>query len=80
MGWLLVADVAAGAAGALLLGVLIDRLGKRAVMLMADLLRAAVLGLLTWLPIRDVLAEWMLVLAAAANGLLTVAFELAQSA
>ena len=79
MGALVVADVAAGAVAALLLGTLIDRTGKRAVMIVADLLRAAVLALLAWLAYRGALAMWMLVAGAVASGALTVAFELARS-
>jgi MFS family permease len=79
MGALVVADVAAGAVAALVLGTLIDRAGKRAVMVITDLLRAAVLALLAWLAYQGVLAMWMLVVAAVASGALTVAFELARS-
>lgn len=80
MGWLLVADVLAGAVGGLLLGAWIDAQGKRRVMLIADVLRAVVLaalGLLAWL---QQLSLALLVVAAAASGLLTVAFEMARSA
>jgi len=80
MGWLLVADFAAGAFGALLLGAAIDHAPKRAVMLLCDLLRAALLAVLAFLAHRQLLVWWMLVVAAAASGLLTVAFELARSA
>ena len=80
MGVLLVADVAAGAAGALALGAVVDRMGKRALMVAADVARAALLAVLAWLAASQVLALWMLVLAAAASGLLTVLFELARSA
>ena len=80
MGVLLVADVAAGALAALLLGSAIDRLGKRAVMLAADVLRALLLAALAALAALQVLSLWMLVLAAVASGLLTLAFELARSA
>jgi Na+/melibiose symporter-like transporter len=80
MGLLLVADVAAGAVGSLLLGTLVDRLPKRRIMIIADLSRAALVGLLA-------LAVWLgkatmplLVLAAAAAGLLSILFELARSA
>ena len=79
MGALVVADVAAGAVAALVLGTLIDRAGKRGVMVLADLLRAAVLALLAWLAYHDALAMWMLVAAAVVSGALTVAFELARS-
>ena len=80
MGALVVADVAAGAVAALFLGALIDRRGKRAVMVSADVLRAAVLALLAWFALRGALAMWMLVAAAVATGALTLAFELARSA
>ena len=80
MGALVVADVAAAGVAALFLGTLIDRSGKRAVMVSADLLRAATLALLAWLAYRGALAMWMLVAAAVAGGALTTAFELARSA
>ncbi len=80
MAALLVADVAAQALASLVLGTWVDASGKRAVMLLADAARAAVLGLLA-------LAAWWawvsfagLLLAAAASGMLTVCFELARSA
>ena len=77
---LLVADVAAAALGALLLGSLVDRSGKRAAMLLCDALRALVLGLLAWGAWRGRLDFTLLLAAAAASGLLTVGFELARSA
>lgn len=80
MGLLLVADVVAGAFGSLLLGAVVDRMGKRVVMLAADIARAGLLGLLAWLALAQRLSFWMLVLAGAASGLLTVMFELARSA
>lgn len=80
MAALLVADVVAGAAGALWLGNLIDRHGKRTVMLLADGLRCAVLAALALAAWAGVVTMPLLVLAAAASGLLTVAFELARSA
>ena len=80
MGLLLVADVIAAASGSLLLGAVVDRMGKRAMMLIADIARATVLGLLAWLAVEQRLAFWMLVLAAGASGLLSVLFELARSA
>jgi Na+/melibiose symporter-like transporter len=79
MGALVVADVAAGAVAALFLGALIDRAGKRAVMVLTDCLRAAVLAMVAWLSYHGALAMWMLVAAAVVNGALTVAFELARS-
>ena len=80
MGLLVVADVVAGAVGSLALGAMVDRRGKRAVMLATDFARAGVLGLLAGLAFAQALAFWMLVAAAAASGLLTVMFELARSA
>lgn len=80
MGWLLMADVAAGAAGAMLLGTLVDRWRKRTVMLCTDVARAALLMLLAGLAHAGQVTFWMLAVAAAAGGLLTVAFELARSA
>lgn len=77
---LLVADVAAAALGALLLGSLVDRSGKRAAMLLCDGLRALVLGLLAWGAWRGGLNFTLLLAASAAGGLLTVGFELARSA
>lgn len=80
MAVLVVADVVAAALGSLLLGSLIDRSGKRAVMLFADLLRCAVLGVLALAAWRGWIGFTLLVAGAAASGLLTVAFELARSA
>ena len=80
MGLLLVADVAAAGLGAVLLGALIDRSPKRRVMLAADGLRALLLGLLAVGAALQLLSLPMLLLAAAASGVLTVAFELARSA
>ena len=80
MAALLVADVVAGALGVLWLGGLIDRHGKRAVMLLADGARALLLATLAVLAWRDAVTLPLLVVAAAASGLLTMAFELARSA
>ena len=80
MGLLLMADVVAGACGALLLGAVVDRMRKRAVMLAADAARAILLGLLAWLAATHHLPLWVLVLAGMARGLLTVMFDLARSA
>lgn len=80
MAALLLADVAAAAAGALLLGAWVERHGKRAVMLACDALRAvalATLALLAWLGLASMA---VLVVCAAANGLVTMAFEVARSA
>ena len=80
MGGLVVADVLAGALGGVLLAGSVDRAGKRAVMFGCDLLRAAVLALLALLAWQGGLSLSVLVTAAAANGLLTVGFEMARSA
>jgi len=80
MALLLVADVAAGALGALLLGPWVDRSAKRAVMLQADVLRCAVLAALAAATWQGSVGFAGLVLASAAGGLLTVGFELARSA
>jgi len=80
MGWLRVADVLAGAAGSLLLGSLVDRRRKRTVMLASDGLRAALFAGLAVLAWAGLLPFWALLAAAAAAGLLTMAFELARSA
>ena len=80
MGGLVAADVLTGALGAVLLAGSIDRAGKRAVMLSCDLLRAAVLALLALLAWQGGLSLTILVAAAAANGMLTVGFEMARSA
>jgi predicted MFS family arabinose efflux permease len=79
MGLLLVADVAAGAAGSLVLGAAVDRAGKRATMLVADAARAVLLLGLAALAASGRLEFWMLVASAAMTGLFTVAFELARS-
>jgi Na+/melibiose symporter-like transporter len=80
MALLLVADVAAAAVGALLLGPLIDRTPKRRAMVLCDLARGAVLALVALGAWRGWLAMPWLVAAAAAGGMLGVAFDLARSA
>ena len=80
MSALLVADVLAGALGSLLLGGIVDRAGKRAVMLGCDLLRCAVLAALAFGAWSGQLVFAALLLASAANGCLSMAFELARSA
>ncbi len=80
MALLLVADVAAAAAGALLLGGWVDRSGKRAVMLLADGARSGLLLLLALAAWQGWATMALLVAAAAAIGLSGVAFELARSA
>jgi MFS family permease len=80
MAWLAMADVAAGAIAALLLGALVDRWPKRRTMIAADLLRAAMLATVPVMAALDQLTIGWLVIVVAVNGALTVAFELAQSA
>src|SRR5512147_39789 len=79
MAWLAMADVAAGALAALLLGALVDRWPKRRTMIGADLLRAAMLATVPLMAYFGTLTiGWLVVVVV--NGALTVAFELAQSA
>ncbi len=80
MGWLLAADVLAGAFGGAALGGLVDRHSPRAVMLWADALRAALLAALALGAAMQALSMPWLVLAAACAGLLTTLFEMARSA
>ncbi|MBL8362635.1 MAG: MFS transporter [Rubrivivax sp.] len=80
MGLLLVADVAAGALAALLLGPAVDRRGKRAVMLACDGLRALVLAGLAAAALMQSLTLALLMVATAASAVLSMAFELARSA
>jgi Na+/melibiose symporter-like transporter len=80
MAGLLVADVVAAAIGSLLLGSLIDRAPKRLAMLCCDALRALVLAAVALGAWQGWLSMPWLVAAAAAGGVLTVAFELARSA
>jgi hypothetical protein len=80
MAGLVVADVVAAALGALLLGGVIDRARKRIAMLCCDGLRALVLAAVAIGAWQGWLSMPWLVAAAAAGGVLTVAFELARSA
>jgi MFS family permease len=80
MGVLAASDVAAGAAGALLLGALVDRMSTRRVMIAADLVRAALLAVLALAAWRGAVTMPLLILIATASGLATMAFELARSA
>lgn len=80
IGFLAVADLAAAAAGALVLGALIDRFPTRRVMVLADLVRAALIGLLAFVVWRGSVTIAFLMSIAAASGLATLAFELARSA
>ena len=80
MGFLVVADVVAGAIGSLALGAWVDRLDKRGVMLGTDLGRAAVLAALALAASGGWVSMTLLVAAAATGGVLTVMFELARSA
>ena len=80
MGFIVVADLVAGAMGSLLLGAAVDRMAKRAVMVATDIARAALLAAVAALAATHLLSFWMLIVAAAASGLLTIMFELARSA
>jgi predicted MFS family arabinose efflux permease len=80
MALLAMADVAASAGAALLLGALVDRWPKRRTMIACDLLRAAMLATVPLMAAGGLLTIAWLVAVVAVNGALTVAFELAQSA
>ncbi len=80
MAALLAADVVTAALGSPLLAGVVDRSGKRGLMLACDGLRCAVLALLALAVWRGWLVFSMLLLAAAASGLLTAGFQLARSA
>ena len=80
MALLAVADVAAAALAALVLGVLVDRLPKRGTMIVCDLLRALHCSRFRCSPGAGQLSIGALIAAVGVNGALTVAFELAQSA
>jgi hypothetical protein len=80
MALLLMADVAAAALGAMLLGAWVEGQPKRRLMLAADAARALLLAALALAAWTGVLTFAMLLLAAAAAGVLTLAFELARSA
>ncbi len=80
MATLLLADVAAAAAGGLLLGAWVDGHGKRAVMLAADGARALLLLMLAAAAWQGVASFSLLLAASMASGVLTVVFELARSA
>ena len=75
-----IAETLAVALGSLWLGGVVDRRGKRAVMLACDGLRALVFGLLVWAAVRGAVTMTLLVAAAAIAALATVAFEMARSA
>jgi len=75
-----IAETLAVALGSLWLGGMVDRRGKRAVMLACDGLRAVVFGLLVLAAVRGAVTMTLLVAAAAAAALATVAFEMARSA
>ncbi len=79
MAWLAVADVAAGALAAPLLGVLVDRWPARRTMITCDLARAVALLAIPLLAWSGSLSITALVAIVAFNGALSVAFELAQS-
>lgn len=80
MAALILADVIAGALGALLGGGFVDARPKRAVMRAMDVLRAAVLALLAGLAASGLLTMALLFAAAALNGAATIVFEMARSA
>lgn len=80
MAALLVADVLAGGLGGLWLAGWIDRHGKRDAMLLADGFRVAVFAVLALAAWQGWVTMGLLVVAAAASGLGSMAFELARSA
>jgi MFS family permease len=80
MAWLVIADVAAGAAGTLIVGGLVDRLSRRVVMIFADILRAASVVVIVVLFAFDALSFWMLAVQASVNGIFGMAFSVARSA
>jgi predicted MFS family arabinose efflux permease len=80
MAMLVVADMVAGAVGALWLGPWIDRLPKRRAMLVCDGARAVLLALLAALAWGGAISMAVLVAAALAAGVFNVAFALARSA
>lgn len=80
MSALVVADVLAAAVGGVGLAAWVDRRGKRAVMLLADGVRALLFALLALAAWQGVAGMALLVAVAAANGAATALFELARSA
>lgn len=80
MAWLVIADVAAGALGTLVVGGLVDRRSRRVVMVIADAVRAFAMVVVITLFAFDVLSFWMLVVQAAVNGVAAMAFSVARSA
>lgn len=80
IGFLAVADLIAAAAGALVLGAIVDRLPARRVMVAADLVRAVLFAALAFAVWHGTVSILLLALFAAASGLATIAFELARSA
>lgn len=80
MGLLRVADVAAGALAALLLGAVVDRASRRRVMIVCDLARAGLLALLAVLVFTGTASLAALIAITALTALLSMAFELARSA
>ena len=80
MAWLVIADVAAGAVGTLVVGGLVDRQSRRRVMVIADVVRALAMAAVIVLYASGVLDFWMLVVQSAVNGVATMAFSVARSA
>jgi len=80
MALLAVADVAAAALAALLFGAPVDRWPKRRTMIAPDLGRATMLSTVPLAAVLDALSIGWLLIVVAVNGVLSVAFELAQSA
>lgn len=80
MAWLVIADVAAGALGTLLVGGLVDRHSRRRVMVIADVVRGSAMTAVIVLYASGVLDFWMLVVQSAVNGIAAMAFSVARSA
>jgi MFS family permease len=68
------------AVGGLLAGPVVDRLDSRRLMIVCDVLRAALFGLLTWLALLDGTALWLLLTIALLAALCGVFFETAHAA
>jgi MFS family permease len=80
MAALLVADVVSAAFASLWLGAWVDRSGKRKVMLITDAARFVLLAFLAAVVWLERVSFALLVVVAAASGVLTMGFELARSA
>lgn len=80
MGFLLIADVVTSALGGLFVGGMVDRLGKRRVMVLSDVARFLSMAAIASLFAMEWLQFWMLLIHSAFNGVMSMAFSLARSA